>query len=195
MARRIEQLTIDGVGIDLSKARFADTFDVAESDERRLAFDEEVVYVVVARVSTPSFRESRHGEVSRVNVLKVKEARLVKDEDTKTAILDKIKFDYRPQPSLFDEVEEPEDDDLEHVRIEPEVPEEVDPLHTEDAYNGDEDADFLDEMEAWLEKQREIADDYEDEPESEQVTDRPRVAADARGLRATDPILDKFLDS
>lgn len=102
MSRKIQQLSIDGIGVELSRARFGDTFDVADGDERLLAFDEEVVYVVVARVSTPSFRESKNGEVSRVNVLKVKEARLVKDEVFKTALLDKTKFDYRPQPSLFD---------------------------------------------------------------------------------------------
>lgn len=102
MARKIQQLSIDGIGVEMSKARFGDTFDVADGDERLLAFDEEVVYVVVARVSTPSFRESKSGEVSRVNVLKVKEARLVKDEASKVALLDKTKFDYRPQPSMFD---------------------------------------------------------------------------------------------
>lgn len=207
MARKIQQLSIDGVNVDLSKARFAETFDVAEGDERQLAFDEDVVYVVVARVSTPSFRESRKGEVSRVNVLKVKEARLLKNEDFKTRVLDYAGFDYRPQPSLFDGLEDPEEvvvneqqsiAELEESGVrfvnEPD-PEEV-PV---EAYEGDGEAegpqDEIDEQMATflaitkkLNDEYEYADDLPDDPER-------NIVADARGLRATDPVLDRFLES
>lgn len=109
MGRKVKQLSIDGIGVDLSKARFADTFDVAETDERLLAYDEEIVYVVVARVSTPSFRESvKTGDVSRVNVLKVREARLVRDEEFKSTLLEKLDFGVRPQPSLFEDETTPD---------------------------------------------------------------------------------------
>jgi hypothetical protein len=106
MTRRIEQLSIDGVTVDLSKARFADTFDVAERDERNLAYDEEVVWVVIAHVSAPSFRETKQGDLTRVNVLKVKEARLLRDANLQASVLDKLGFDFRPQASLFEEVTE-----------------------------------------------------------------------------------------
>lgn len=102
MSRKIEQLSIDGVNVDMSKARFADTFEVTQSDERYLAYDEEVVWVVVARVSAPSFRETKGGDLNRVNVIKVKEARLLRDVNLQASVLDKMNFDFRPQKSLFE---------------------------------------------------------------------------------------------
>lgn len=191
--RKIQQLSIDGINVELSKARFADTFDVAEGDERLLAFDEEVVYVVVARVSTPSFRESKHGEVSRVNVLKVKEARLVKDELYKGTLLDKTKFDYRPQPSLFDSIEEsgsedsvealeavgvkfpsqfPHADDVEERRsVNPPADDYGTLMGAAMASNWEamDDSGPDDDMEKFLALTREIADEYEIalEPEPE----------------------------
>lgn len=205
--RKIQQLSIDGIGVELSKARFADTFDVADGDERLLAFDEEVVYVVVARVSTPSFRESKNGEVSRVNVLKVKEARLVKDEIFKSRVLDKGHFDYRPQPSLFDSLEEPEAEpsveDLAEagVRVrtaEPEEPVETEySLLVEAGMDPDPEPDAQDdEMQKFLALTREIADEYDlelDEAADQDLGRREGGKFDARGSEKDDPVLARFL--
>lgn len=103
MGRNIQgQFQIDGVTIDYRQARFGNTFDVSDRDSSLLATDEEVVCVVVARVSTPSFREGKKGDVKRVDVLKVTEARVVRDEPYKAAVLEALGFDYRPQPSMID---------------------------------------------------------------------------------------------
>lgn len=190
MGRKNLQLTIDGVGVDLTKARFADTFEVADRDVPYLAFDEEVVYLVVARVSTPRFAETKDGEVSRVNVLKVREARLVRDEDFKFKLLEKIGFDHRPQPSLFDDTGP--DDKVEEapepvVRLLPDNPDgrsvwdsddldQLDEIEVQqeevfipnftvkdgvEVEQTDEPDEIDEEMQAWLSKMKELSDDEE----------------------------------
>lgn len=196
--RKVQQLSIDGFNVDVSKARFADTFEVAERDERLLAYDEDVVYVVVARVSTPSFRESKGGEVSRVNVLKVKEARLVRDEDAKVRLLKSVGFDHSVQPSLFGPDPEPEPtvSELEEhgVRFVDNEPEVVDEPTVEPP---EEEPDEIDaDMAAFLALTKEIGDEYENEPEDfvpRQEGDR-RIVGEAKGMAEKDPILKKFLE-
>lgn len=212
MGRKIQQLSIDGVSVDLSKARFAETFDVAEEDERLLAFDEEVVYVVIARVSTPSFRESKkNGEVSRVNVLRVKEARLVTNEELKSKVLSGVGFDYQPLPSVFDGLPPAEEvvpeltataqwaptiAELEQqgVRFVDELGEDGLPI---EGIEVDEEVEVDEDMARLLATMKELNDEYENEPEDpDPILDGARkIVAEARGMRAKDPVLDRFLEA
>lgn len=202
---RKNELTVDGVGVDLSKARFADTFEVAESDERLLPFDQEVVFVVVARVSTPSFREARNGDVSRVNVLKVREARLVRGAKFAGQILEKIGFDYIPILDDWDDVKAQNG----QIMVEVETPEPVVtdgsayvldlsslggmvPTVTEEPEMNDEHHD----LDAFVAAMNEIADEYENVPDDFEVVEdgTRRVVGDSRSPAVLeDPVLANFL--
>lgn len=192
MSRKIDNLSIDGVGVDVSRARFADTFDVVESDERSLAFDEEVVYVVVARVAPPSFRSTKNGDVSRVNVLKVIEARLLRGDKLSESVLEKLGFDYRPtflgeEPTAESE---PEPSTMEDEYGDPAewlAEEGESPLPPEDE---DE------EMSAWLAAMKELGAGFENEPDDFEPMvdgDRKIVGRSISPAVEKDPVLANFL--
>ena len=198
MARK-QQLQIDGITVDLSKGRFANTFDIADGDEKYVATDEEVVFIVVARVNSVRFAPSKGGDHVRVNALKVQEAHLVRDEQEKTKLLERHRFEYKPMPSLVDvEAEEyGEDLPVRFVGKPSEVPEEtlealsttvscICPKLTCPVHGSWETSD--EEMQKFLETSKAIADEYdsEDVPTS-------RVVAEAKGMAKDDPVLARFL--
>ncbi len=193
MARK-QQLQIDGIPVDLSKARFSNTFDVAEGDERSLAVDEDVVYVIVANVASARFASGKGGDQVRINALKVKEARLIKNEEYKTKVLAQLGFDVTPAPSMMEEEAEESKAEVPVVsRInEPDAPGRGLP-ETEPE---DEEAEQLEaELQAYLAKMKAIGDDYDDPDEEELAPGESRVVAEARGMAESDPILRNFLNS
>jgi hypothetical protein len=192
MARKTQQ-SIDGISIDLSKGRFANTFDIAEGDERYVATDEEVVFVVIARVDSVRFAPTKGGDHVRVNALKVQEARLIRDEDQKTKLLERFRFGYKPQPSLFDfddeDKDEAKDESLPVRFVEPDEDEdfEVEP-------DLDAEVDEIDrEMREFLDAAKRIADEYEEEESEPLPPGQSRVVGEAKGLAEKDPILKNFL--
>lgn len=196
--------SIDGVGVDLSRARFAGSFDVVEGDESALPYDEEIVYVVVATVSGSSFADKK-GETVKVAVLTPKEARLLRDEKLKIAILEKLNFDYTPQPSVFDDsVDETDLDDRAETHelgpTEPEIngvrlldaaiEEELIPLGEPDDIDED-DVSFREAMAILKATNAE----FENEPEDfEPVQEgNRRIVGRTLGAAETDPVLAGFL--
>lgn len=94
---------VDGFTVDEHAGTFSGTFDVRGSDARYLAYDDEVLLVVRARVKPPRLKENRHGEITRVNVLAVKEAGVVRSDKLKQHLCDALGLDM-PEPQLpFDD--------------------------------------------------------------------------------------------
>lgn len=161
MTREIEELSIDGVRVDVTKCRVAGTFDVSPDDENLLVFDEEVVFVGVARVAAPAFRSAK-GEVTRTNALKVSEVRFVWNEDERDDILDLLNFEVRPGPSVFGtgstdgdasgtitRGDEPSEDFEEGGRVQGGLPPSV---------------PSVENLEEWRSKVAEVEEEFNDEP-------------------------------
>lgn len=182
-----KQLSIDGTSVDASKARVSGTFDVAEGDEKNLEFDLDVVFVGVARVTTPTFRETK-GVVTRIDVLKPSEVRFIWDADERSDILEKYDFDIRVESSHLDHALP-----VETTTIVPEVE-----LVIED--DGELSADEDEEMRAFLEWRRrrdEIEDEFVDAEEPQPASPVSNGTGDKLSTVsaevAKDPMLQKFL--
>lgn len=94
---------VDGFTVDEYQGTFTGTFDVSGVDARHLAYDDEVLIVVRARVKPPRLKETRTGEIIRVNVLGVKEAGVVRSDRLKEHLCDVLGLEV-PAPQLpFDE--------------------------------------------------------------------------------------------
>lgn len=189
---RKTQLSLDNVSADLSRARFSNTFDIEEGDEKFIGLDEEVVYIVIARVDSVRFAPTKGGEHARVNALKVQEARLVTDEDKKSTLLEGFNFGYKPMPSLFDVLDD-DDEVIDQVPVRPLVEENVEPDPDAPEGDVDEDEDEIDrEMREFLEAAKRLADEY-DPAEDDLPPGESRVVLEAKGAEADDPVLRRFL--
>lgn len=202
---RKQQLQIDGIPVDLSKARFSNTFDVAEGDERSLAVDEDVVYVIVANVASARFASGKGGDQVRINALKVKEARLIKNDEYKQKVLAQLGFDEKPAPSMLEEekvedaavpvvarlIEEPYGNITEFTETEQTLLEDAGLVESDD-----ESEELEAELQAYLAKMKEIGDAY-DGPDIEQLDEllpgQSRVVGEAKGMAEDDPVLRNFL--
>lgn len=93
---------VDTVPIDSNQGRISGRFDIDDNDAAGLLYDNEVMIVMMARVSAPTFSETKNGEITRVSVLKPHEVRLVRDEKAQKELLESLEFDQTIEASLFD---------------------------------------------------------------------------------------------
>lgn len=84
---------VDGVTIDSHKGVVSGAFEVTDAEASLLALDEEVMIVVTARVKAPRFKEAANGDLSRIAVLKVKEARVVSNPQMFRELADNLNFE------------------------------------------------------------------------------------------------------
>lgn len=97
---------LDGFAVDEYAGTFTGSFDVGGADARYLAYDDEVLLVVRARVKPPRLKEMKNGDIVRVNVLGVKEAAVVRSDELKTHLCDTLGLDVvAPQLTLDDALE------------------------------------------------------------------------------------------
>lgn len=91
---------VDSTSVTQYAGVFSGTFDVEDSDAGDLRYDREVTLVVTARVRAPRFKETKEGDLVRVNVLGVREVAVVKDEQFRSEILGRLNL-QELAPTLF----------------------------------------------------------------------------------------------
>ena len=74
------QQHFDGFSIDAHQARFSGTFDLDQEDLASLELDRVAFFVVAVRVEGANLKALDTGDVRRVDVLKVQDARVAADE-------------------------------------------------------------------------------------------------------------------
>lgn len=77
---RKAQAVFDGIGATSYAARFTGTIPLEEAEAEAAVYDETLVLVVVGKVETFHPKFDKEGNVTRVNVVKVSDARLVDGE-------------------------------------------------------------------------------------------------------------------
>lgn len=97
---------VDGYTVDEHAGTFTGTFEVSGADVRHMAYDDEVLLVVRARVKVPRLKETSKGELVRVNVLGVKEVGVVRSDTLKKHLCDTLGLEL-PAPQLALEFSEP----------------------------------------------------------------------------------------
>lgn len=115
---------LDGFAVDEYAATFTGSFEVRGADARYLAYDDEVLLVVRARVKPPRLKEMKSGDIVRMNVLGIKDGAVVRSDELKTHLCDTLGLDM-PMPQLsFDDLEP---DPAVQTLPEPELETRVDP--------------------------------------------------------------------
>lgn len=94
---------VDSTSVTQYAGVFSGTFDVEDNDAGDLRYDREVTLVVTARVRAPRFKETKEGDLVRVNVLGVREVAVVKDEQFRSQILGRLNL-QELAPTLFNAV-------------------------------------------------------------------------------------------
>lgn len=92
--------TIDAFAVDGNEMRVSGRVNIVPSDARELGYDGEVLIVMLGRMSTPTFRETKDGDVLRVDVMKPIEARVVSTYADRKKLMDKMGFEHEAQLSL-----------------------------------------------------------------------------------------------
>lgn len=120
---------VDGFVVDEYQATFTGAFDVGGADAKYMAYDDEVLIVVKARVKMPRLKEMKNGDIVRVNVLGVKEAGVVRSDELKKHLCETLGLET-PSPQLtLDEALSPNDDNLQPLELTPaEEPEDETPV-------------------------------------------------------------------
>lgn len=99
MARKIVD-DVDGFTVDGFAGTFSGKFKVEGSDARYMAYDDEVLMVVKVRVKMPRFTENAKGEFTRVNVLRVDEAAIVRSDPLRKHLCETFGFDQAQAQQL-----------------------------------------------------------------------------------------------
>lgn len=99
---------VDGFLVDRFTGTFTGSFDVSDVDSEYLAYDDEVLMVVRARVKVPRLKEASNGDIIRANVLAVKEAAVVRSDTLKQHLCDALGIEDN-QPRM---VENPSNRDV-----------------------------------------------------------------------------------
>lgn len=95
--------SVDGFAVDEYQGTFTGTFDVRGVDAKYLAYDDEVLIVVRARVKPPRLKEMKNGDIVRVNVLGVKDGAVVRSDELKKHLCDTLGLEtVAPQLTLED---------------------------------------------------------------------------------------------
>lgn len=74
------QEIIDGLPVDKNQARFTGTFDLDQADLEALAMDRVAFLVVAVRIEQMNAKITPEADVKRLNVLRVQDARVARDE-------------------------------------------------------------------------------------------------------------------
>lgn len=196
MGRKLDRIEVDGVAVDGVKARFSNRFDIHEDDIKDLAFDEEGLMLVAYHVGSPSSSQSKKsGEVFRINVLNVKEARVIHNQALVRDIMERMDFEEPLQESLFDGSTE--------TTVRPPVTQEDEPTKTfvfRDEETGDFMASINSDGKVVIGEEEEEYEDEEYVPPAPTLdppaapVPRPRHAVDtARGQAENDSALANFL--
>jgi hypothetical protein len=85
---------LDGAPVAYCEGGFAAKFDMDASDAKAVSYGDTVVLVVVARVGLPSFRETKEGDIVRVNKFEVKASK-VADDKTGTELAEMFDMDVQ----------------------------------------------------------------------------------------------------
>lgn len=115
---------VDSTPVDNYAGVFSGGFDVEAIDQELMKYDRDVTLVVRCRVKPPRYKETKDGDLTRVNVLGVREVAVLRDEDEKQ-ILQRLNLQDLAQMTLYDgpadpggpevvdatDVEEEEDDE------------------------------------------------------------------------------------
>lgn len=97
--------TVDSFPVDEHMMRVSGRVDVRHSDANLMPYDGEVLVVMLGRMTTPSYSESKEGDVIRVNVMKPIEVRVVKDLKDRRKMMEGLNFDHEAQ-LVFTEVKD-----------------------------------------------------------------------------------------
>lgn len=90
---------LDGFAVDEYAATFTGSMEVRGADARYLAYDDEVLLVVRARVKPPRLKELKNGDIVRVNVLGLKDGAVVRSDELKAHLCDTLGLEI-PAPQL-----------------------------------------------------------------------------------------------
>lgn len=114
--------TVDGIAVDEDRCRVSGQVHVEPEDAGSLHVGSDVMVVLMARVTGPTFKESK-GEITRVNVLKPLELRLIKDGEFREEVVQTLQFDYADvgDDPLAEEEKEAEPE-IEFLEVEPDEP-------------------------------------------------------------------------
>lgn len=107
MKREISD-SVDGITVENFAAAFSGTVDIDLPDARYMRYDDELVIVATVRVKMPRLRESKSGDITRVNVLGVKEVGLVRSEQMKQTLCERLGLNLDGQMRFEVEVPAPE---------------------------------------------------------------------------------------
>lgn len=89
-----QRFVLDGQPVSYCEGGFAAKFDMDSADAENTEYGDTVVLVVVARMGLPGFRETKEGEVVRINKFEVKAAR-VADEKTGLELAEMFDIDIQ----------------------------------------------------------------------------------------------------
>lgn len=97
---------VDSTPVDNYQGVFSGGFDVEAIDQELMKYDRDVTVVVTCRVKPPRYKETKDGDLTRVNVLGVKEVAVLHEEDEKQ-ILQRLNLQELSQMSLYDGPRDP----------------------------------------------------------------------------------------
>lgn len=92
---------VDSTPVDNYAGVFSGGFDVEAIDQELMKYDRDVTLVVRCRVKPPRYKETKDGDLTRVNVLGVREVAVLREEDEKQ-ILQRLNLQDLAQMTLYD---------------------------------------------------------------------------------------------
>jgi hypothetical protein len=92
---------VDSTPVDNYQGVFSGGFDVEAIDQELMKYDRDVTVVVTCRVKPPRYKETKDGDLTRVNVLGVKEVAVLHEEDEKQ-ILQRLNLQELSQMTLYE---------------------------------------------------------------------------------------------
>lgn len=113
--------SVDGFSVDEDRCRISGQIHVDPEDAGTFHVGSDVMIVMLARVTGPTFKESK-GDITRINVLKPLEMRAIEEGEFRDIVTTKLGFDYA---DLGDDVlkEENAEPEIEFVEVPAEKPE------------------------------------------------------------------------
>jgi hypothetical protein len=74
-----KQQSFDGFPVEMYAGRFGGTFDLEFSEASSISFDDEVTFVVRGRAAGVDIRETKQGDLKRINVFDVQSVAVLSD--------------------------------------------------------------------------------------------------------------------
>lgn len=100
------QEQFDGYSIDSYRGRFSGSFDVDSHVGEQIAYGDEVMVIVVAKVGKADISETAIGDMRRTNVLKPMDVTFVLGSQEQNQLKEKFGLDSLEVSGLFSEPEE-----------------------------------------------------------------------------------------